>query len=105
MSIVLVGGMKRQETHYLREARKYGIELQVFNQACRRLSGQIAQADVMVIFTGKISHEARDQALGAARKQRVPVIQQHACGLASLRQCFDGLRQQAAHQTGPPPKP
>lgn len=105
MSIVLVGGMKRQEQHYLREARKHGIELQVFNQACRRLSGRIAQADAMVIFTGKISHEARDQALSAARKQRVPVIQQHACGLASLRQCFDGLLRHAAHPTGPPLAP
>ena len=96
MSIVLIGGMKRQEQHYLEEARRHGIDLQVFNQASRRMTRQIGRADALILFTGKVSHEAREQALSAARRQNVPIHQQHACGLCSLRQCFCCILNQAS---------
>jgi len=93
MSIVVVGGMKRQEQHYLQEARRLGIDLQVFNQGSRRMVRQIGQADAMIIFTGKVSHEALDLALNAAKRQQVPVIREHSCGLCTLRQCLHCLLQ------------
>lgn len=88
MSIVLVGGMDRLEAKYLKEAKDAGMELRIFNQAKQNMGNRIKHADVVVIFTNKVSHQARHEAFTAAKRQGIPVVMHHACGVCTLRECL-----------------
>jgi hypothetical protein len=68
MRISVVGGMDRLEPHYRNEVEKLGYELG--------------------LFTGKISHEARNQVVAAAKANNIPLLQCHYCGVCTLRDCL-----------------
>ncbi len=91
MSIVLVGGMDRLGEKYHKEAKKQGMRLQIFSQADNNMACRIKAADAVVIFTNKVSHQARHEAFSAAKKLGIPVFMHHACGVSTLRECLNYL--------------
>lgn len=91
MSIVLVGGMDRLGEKYREVARDLGMDLRIFSQAKQNLGSRIKHADAVVIFTNKVSHHARHEAFNAAKKQGIPVVMHHACGVCTLRDCLNCL--------------
>ncbi|MDK9719096.1 MAG: DUF2325 domain-containing protein [Trichlorobacter sp.] len=92
MSIILVGGMDRLGEKYLLEAKKLGMNLRIFSQTEQNMGTKIKHADAVVIFTNKVSHQARNEAFTAAKKQGIPVFMHHACGVCTLRECLNCLR-------------
>jgi len=89
MSIILVGGMDRLGEQYLKEAKKQGMNLRIFRRAEQNMGSKIRHADAVVIFTNKVSHQARNEAVSAAKKQGIPVFMHHACGVCTLRECLN----------------
>lgn len=89
MSITLIGGMDRLKRHYIHEAEKFGIELQVFNTSEIGIASKMKNADAVVIFTNKVSHRARKEVMNTARSRNIPVYQYHSCGVCTLRECFN----------------
>jgi len=94
MSVALVGGMDRLARHYIGEAKRLGIFLQVFNVSEPGMVEKIQNVDALVIFTNKISHQARAQALRVARLRKIPVLLRHSCGICTFRSCLDCLKNQ-----------
>lgn len=88
MSVILVGGMDRLGEKYQKEARKQGMKLRIFSQADQNMGIKIRHADAVVIFTNKVSHQARNEAFSAAKKQGIPVFMHHSCGVCTLRECL-----------------
>lgn len=101
MSIVLVGGMDRLGGQYRKEAERLGMSLRIFSQAEQGMGSKIKHADAVVIFTNKISHQARHEAFSAARKVGIPVFMHHTCGVCTLRECLNclSLTYQSADKT------
>lgn len=93
MSVVLVGGMKRLERHYQSEARRFGISLKICNSLENTTVARIKGADVVVLFTNKVSHQAKNEAVRTAAGLGIPVRMYHSCGLCTLRECFRCLEQ------------
>lgn len=91
MCIALIGGMDRLERHYIEEAKKMGVDLRVFTRQEANIGSKIKNADAMVIFTNKVSHKVKAQAIKEARSNGIPVHMQHSCGVCSLRNCLDCL--------------
>ena len=91
MCVALIGGMDRLERDYETEARKHGVELRVFTKTKTGLVARLKSVDVMVVFTGKVSHQLRREATNAARSKSIPVMQVHSCGVCSLRECLQRL--------------
>lgn len=91
MSIALIGGMDRLERHYISEAAKFGINLRVFNGPETGLNAKIENVDAVVIFTGKVSHRAKKEAMNMAKSSNMPVLMCHSCGICTLRDCFTCL--------------
>lgn len=89
MCIGVIGGMDRLERHYREEAALAGIELRVFNEAEANMSARLGQVDALLIFTGKVSHQARKIAMKTARAGNIPIYQYHSCGVCSLRKCLN----------------
>jgi hypothetical protein len=88
MSIVLVGGMDRLGEQYRAEAKRHGVDIQIFSQDEHGLSAKIKSSDGVVIFTNKVSHQARNRAFKTAKSEGVPVLMHHSCGVCSLGECL-----------------
>jgi len=91
MSIALIGGMDRLEKHYRQEAARSGIELRVFSRSENNIATKLKRFDALVIFTNKVSHRVRNEAMAAAKLNGIPVFQYHSCGVCTLRDCLDCL--------------
>jgi len=91
MRVTLIGGMDRLEPHYIEEARKLGVKLKIFSSLAADLSGRIQNSEALVVFTSKVSHGARNRAVGIAKSRSIPVYQCHQCGVCALRKCLNGL--------------
>lgn len=91
MCVALIGGMDRLERDYETEARRHGVELKVFTKTKTGLTARLKSVDAMVMFTGKVSHRLRSEAISAARSKSIPVVMVHSCGVCSLRECLGQL--------------
>lgn len=91
MCVALIGGMDRLERHYIHEAGKSGIELKVFTKHKRMLS-KIRNVDAIVIFTNKVSHNAKKEVMDLAKAKKIPVYMYHSCGICTLRNCIRCLK-------------
>lgn len=91
MCIALIGGMDRLEKHYQDEAARAGVELQVFTRSENNIGAKLKKADAVVIFTNKVSHQAKKEAMNAARLNNIPAFMHHSCGVCTLRECLKCL--------------
>jgi hypothetical protein len=89
MCIALIGGMDRLDKHYMEVAKQAGFSLQIFTRSQTNIAAKLKKADVMVIFTNKISHRVKFEAMSAAKAHGIPVIMQHSCGVCTLRSCLE----------------
>jgi hypothetical protein len=92
MSVVLVGGMDRLERHYIIEAEKLGINLRVHTNKSSHLPSRVTSADAVIVFTNKVSHRLKREVMKKARSKQVPVYLQHSCGVCTLRDCLNCLK-------------
>ncbi|MDA8121530.1 MAG: DUF2325 domain-containing protein [Deltaproteobacteria bacterium] len=92
MCVGLIGGMDRLGKHYAAEAKQRGILLKVFNVPEASMAAKIRGVDALVIFTNKVSHRARREAVHVARSRKIPVFLHHSCGVCTFRRCLDCLK-------------
>lgn len=92
MCIALIGGMDRLEKHYLEEAERSGISLRVFTKSEVNIGSKIRNMDALVIFTNKVSHQVKAEAMKAAKANGIPVFMHHSCGVCTLRECLNCLK-------------
>jgi len=105
VKVTLIGGMERLEQHYRREARVAGHELKIFFKYETDLSAKIGATDAVVVFTGKVSHSARNLAVDTAKTLGIPLVQSHSSGVTSLRLCLGALSPSDPRESGPTRSP
>ena len=88
MCAVLIGGMDRLNRDYISVAKELGIELKIFTGQENSIKRQIGVPDVIIICTGKISHNARKEALRHAAANSIPLEMIHSSGVSALRRCI-----------------
>lgn len=86
MCIALMGGMERLAPRYRQEAERLGIELRLFNTSQTDIQPRLKGVDLVVIFTGRVSHRLRNEAMKAAKANDIPVVMEQGCGLCSFRE-------------------
>lgn len=91
MCIAVIGGMDRLGKHYQEEAAQAGVSLQVFNSSQTNIASKLKKADAMVIFTNKVSHRMKNEAMQVAKSLDIPVFMHHACGVCTFRNCLKCL--------------
>lgn len=93
MSITLVGGMDRLKAEYMAAAKKMGHNLKCIARNERNFQDKIGAPDMLIVFTNKISHEAKRKAAEIAKSRRLPLRLAHSCGVSTLRDCLkDSVR-------------
>lgn len=92
MCAALVGGMDRLKQDYIDTAKTLGVSLKVFTGQERSIKNQLGELDVMILFTGKVSHAARQEVVKHAKANKIPLRMVHSSGVSSLRKCIQELR-------------
>jgi ABC-type uncharacterized transport system substrate-binding protein len=92
MCVAVIGGMDRLERHYRQEATQAGVKLLVFNRSEVNIGAKLKNVDALLIFTNKVSHRARREAVSVAKAQNIPVFQYHSCGVCTLRNCLNCIK-------------
>ena len=77
---------------FYKAAKKHGIKLKIFSQGKAKMELKIRSSDAVVLFTNKISHNARNTAVNEAKKNDIPLYQFHSCGLCTLRDCLNCIK-------------
>ena len=88
MCAALVGGMDRLKQEYIDAAKEMGVTLKVFTGKERSIKSQLGDLDTLVLFTGKVSHAARQEAMRYAKTNNIPIQMVHSSGVSALRKCF-----------------
>jgi len=91
MCVVLIGGITRLEQQYQKEAARCGMDLRIFSAPTKCIGTKLKNADAVVIFTNMVSHNAKRDAVKAARTNNIPVFMHHTCGVCTLRECLNCL--------------
>ena len=90
MCVTLIGGMDRLKKDYMAAAEQDGHSLKFITRNERNFVDKIGNPDAMIVFTNKISHEAKRKAVQVARSRNIPLQLVHSCGVSSLRECLKG---------------
>lgn len=88
MSITLIGGMDRLRSDYIAAAEAMGHKLRCIARNERNFQAKIGVPDMLIVFTNKISHEAKRKALEVAKNRGLPLRFAHSCGVSTLRDCL-----------------
>lgn len=94
MCVTLIGGMDRLKSDYVAAAREHGCRLKCITRNEPNFVEKIGKPDMLIIFTNKISHEARRKAADVGRSRGISVRLAHSCGVSTLREC---LKQGQSH--------
>lgn len=90
MCLTLIGGMDRLRAEYMAAAAADGHQLKCISRNERDFTAKIGNPDMLIVFTNKVSHEAKNKAMRLARSRNIPVSLLHSCGVSSLRECLRG---------------
>ena len=88
-TVTLIGGMDRLDRHYRQEAEKAGVNLKIFTRFEGNMDAKLLHSDALILFTNKISHQARNKVLCLAKAQNIQLFMFHTCGVCTLRECLD----------------
>lgn len=74
MSIVIIGGHDRMIRKYKDICSSFKCKHKVFTHMKSDLEGQIGNPDLLVLFTGTMSHKMLKTAISAANKNNIRVV-------------------------------
>lgn len=89
MCAALVGGMDRLKREYIDAAKQGGVKLKVFTGKENRVASQIGSCGLVIVFTNKVSHKARNEVAAHAKSRGIPMKMLHSCGVSSLRKALE----------------
>ena len=84
MSVVIIGGNECMVCKYKETCRKYGCSAKVYAKEKGGFSKRMGTPDLMILFTGTVSHKMVNSAVSEAKKNMIPVARSHSSSLAAL---------------------
>ena len=84
MSVVIVGGNERMERQYRELCEAYRCEAKVYTKESG-MSGKVGSPDLLVLFTGTMSHKMLQGTLRAIKGKNMVVARSHSSSMAALR--------------------
>ncbi|MCI9450518.1 MAG: DUF2325 domain-containing protein [Clostridiales bacterium] len=85
MSVVIVGGNERMECKYSEICKSYGCSAKIYTKENTSLKKKLGCPNLLILFTGTVSHKMMLSATDAAKRNNVPVIRVGSSSAASLR--------------------
>lgn len=85
MSVVIVGGNDCMVRQYKDLCQEYKCRAKVFTQMKSGLKNKIGSPDLLVLFTGTMSHKMLRCALSETKGSRAVVVRSHSSSMEALK--------------------
>lgn len=89
MSVVILGGNECMERRYKELCAAYRCQARVFTKQAGGLKNKLGHPDLMILFTGAMSHKLVWGALREIRGGNTVVERSHTGSLAALREILE----------------
>lgn len=89
MSVVIIGGNECMVCRYQEICKKNGYKAKVFAKENGPMKKKIGNPDLMILFTGTVSHKMKIAATQEAKKNNVPMLHVHSSSAAALQQALE----------------
>lgn len=88
MSVVIIGGNECMVRQYKNLCREYQCNAKVYPKQNSSLKG-IGNPDLLVLFTGAVSHKMVRNALSETKGQDVKVVRSHTSSMSALKNILE----------------
>ena len=85
MSVVILGGNECMERRYKELCQTYRCQAKVFTKPAGGLRNKLGNPDLMIFFTGTMSHKMLELASTQAKKRNISIVRSHTSSMAALR--------------------
>jgi len=89
MSIVILGGNERMERQYKDLCEEYHCSAKIFTKPSGNLRSKIGKPDLMIFFTGTMSHKMVNAAMCEAKGNKTRIARAHTSSMAALREILN----------------
>ena len=89
MSVVIIGGNECMSRQYADVCMAHGCTAKVFPKETGPIEKKIGSPDLMILFTGTVSHKMMICATQEAKKNGVPVLHVHSSSASALQQALE----------------
>ena len=89
MSVVIIGGNECMARQYKQLCQEYQCRAKLFIKIRGGLKNKIGQPDLLVLFTGTMSHKLVQCALSETKGLDTAVARSHSSSIAALKQILD----------------
>lgn len=89
MSAVIIGGNECMVGCYEQICKRNGYKAKVFAKENGPMKKKIGNPDLMILFTGTVSHKMMVCATQKAKKNGVPIMYVHSSSASALQQALD----------------
>lgn len=84
MSVVIIGGNDCMVRKYKELCKSHNCKAKVFTQPGANLKKQIGSPDLLVLFTGTVSHKMIYAAVKESEKNAATVVRSHSSSASAL---------------------
>lgn len=88
MSVVIIGGNECMVRQYKNLCREYQCDAKVYPKQNSSLK-RIGNPDLLVLFTGTVSHKMARNALSETKGQDVKVVRSHTSSMSALKNILE----------------
>jgi len=88
MSVVIIGGNECMVREYKTLCEEYSYKAKIFSKQKGALKG-IGSPDLMVLFTGTVSHKMVRNALKEIKGQETKVVRSHTSSMSALKNILE----------------
>lgn len=89
MSVVILGGNECMERRYKELCQAYQCRAKIFTKPVGNLRKKIGSPDLIILFTGTVSHKIVNSTMGEIRGMGTPVARCRTSSLAALRDVLE----------------
>ena len=100
MSVVIIGGNDKMVTQYKDTCKKFDCKAKVFTQMNPRLEKKIGSPDLLILFTGTVSHKMVVSALNKAKRANINIARMHTSSITALKSVLQQHFGKCIHEEG-----
>ena len=89
MSVFIVGGNDRMVSNYKSVCKKYNCSAKVYTQMKGTLRDKIGNPDLLILFTGTVSHDMVHCAMKEIKGSDTKIARSHSSSISSLKSILE----------------
>ena len=89
MSIVILGGNQCMERRYKDLCLSYKCDVKIFAKPSGNLRKKLGRPDLMIFFTGTMSHKMIDAAMCELKGEKTVIARSHSSSISALRNILE----------------